>query len=271
MTAPLMPKATAVWLVDNTALSFDQIADFCGLHALEVQAIADEEVAIGMQGLDPIANGQLTREEISRCEGDTAERLKLLTSDNPMPEARSKGPRYTPLSKRQDKPDAVAWLLRHYPELSDAQVGRLIGTTKPTINSIRDRTHWNSPNLRPRSPVEIGLCTMDELESNLETARKRAARKAERERKAAEKAAREKAAAADAAAEAATPEPAASEEAAAPETPAWPPAPDAGADEAPATAGATQSTEPDNASETVAETPAWPPSAPSAEDEKDPA
>ena len=191
MNAPLMPKATAVWLVDNTALSFDQVADFCGLHALEVQAIADEEVAIGMQGLDPIANGQLTREEISRCEANTAERLKLSMSDIPIPEARGKGPRYTPLSKRQDKPDAIAWLLRHYPELSDAQVGRIIGTTKPTINSIRDRSHWNTPNLRPRSPVEIGLCSMEELENNLDTARARAQRKAVRERKAAEKAARQ--------------------------------------------------------------------------------
>jgi hypothetical protein len=187
MNTPLMPKATAVWLVDNTALSFEQVADFCGLHALEVQAIADEEVAIGMQGLDPVSNGQLTREEIIRCEADTSHRLQLSTSDIPIPEARGKGPRYTPLSKRQDKPDAIAWLIRHYPELSDAQVGRIIGTTKPTINSIRDRSHWNSPNLRPRSPVEIGLCSMDELESNLEAARLRATRKADRERKAAEK------------------------------------------------------------------------------------
>tara|TARA_B100001093_G_C26755879_1_gene983350 strand:- start:630 stop:1367 length:738 start_codon:yes stop_codon:yes gene_type:complete len=184
MNAPLMPKATAVWLVDNTALSFEQIADFCGLHALEVQAIADDEVAIGMQGQDPIANGQVLREEINRCEDDAAARLELLASDTPMPEARAKGPRYTPLSKRQEKPDAIAWLLRHYPELSDAQVGRMIGTTKPTINAIRDRTHWNAPNLRPRSPVEIGLCSMEELEENLELARKRAARKAEREQKA---------------------------------------------------------------------------------------
>lgn len=274
MTAPLMPKATAVWLVDNTALSFDQIADFCGLHALEVQAIADEEVAIGMQGLDPIANGQLTREEISRCEGDASARLDLSTSDIPIPEARSKGPRYTPLSKRQDKPDAIAWLLRHYPELSDAQVGRLIGTTKPTINSIRDRTHWNSPNLRPRSPVEIGLCSMDELESNLETARKRAARKAERERKAAEKAAREKAAAdaetaeptvEDAPSEAAAPAwpvpEGASEEAPASETPAWPPAPEPAAE--PVTAEETPPPE------QPAETPVWPPVMPSSDDEKD--
>ena len=184
MNAPLMPKATAVWLVGNTALSFEQIADFCGLHALEVQAIADDEVAIGMQGHDPIASGQVLREEINRCEDDITARLELLTSDTPIPEARAKGPRYTPLSKRQEKPDAIAWLLRHYPELSDAQVGRMIGTTKPTINAIRDRTHWNAPNLRPRSPVEIGLCSMEELEENLGTARKRAARKAEREQKA---------------------------------------------------------------------------------------
>ena len=184
MNGPLMPKATAVWLVDNTALSFEQIADFCGLHALEVQAIADDEVAIGMQGQDPIANGQVLREEINRCEHDSEARLELLTSGTPIPEARSKGPRYTPLSKRQEKPDAVAWLLRHYPELSDSQIGRMIGTTKPTINAIRDRTHWNAPNLRPRSPVEIGLCSMEELEEHLELARKRAARKAELEQKA---------------------------------------------------------------------------------------
>ena len=186
MNGPLMPKATAVWLVDNTALSFEQIADFCGLHALEVQAIADDEVAIGMQGQDPIANGQVLREEINRCEHDYEARLELLTSGTPIPEARAKGPRYTPLSKRQEKPDAVAWLLRHYPELSDSQIGRMIGTTKPTINAIRDRTHWNAPNLRPRSPVEIGLCSMEELEEYLELARKRAARKAELEQKALE-------------------------------------------------------------------------------------
>ena len=191
MNAPLMPKATAVWLVDNTTLSFNQIADFCGLHALEVQAIADDEVAIGMQGQDPIANGQVLREEIDRCENDPSARLSLVVPDTPLPEARSKGPRYTPLSKRQEKPDGIAWLLRHYPELSDAQVGRMIGTTKPTINSIRDRTHWNTPNLRPRSPVEIGLCSMEELEQNLDLARKRAERKAERDRKALAKTSRE--------------------------------------------------------------------------------
>ena len=187
MNKPLMPKATAVWLVENTGLTFDQIADFCGLHILEVQAIADEEVAIGMQGLDPVANGQLTKEEVKRCEGDPDARLNILVSDVPQPVARSTGPRYTPLSKRQDKPDAIAWLLRHYPELTDAQIGRLIGTTKPTINAVRDRTHWNSPNLRPRSPVELGLCKHEDLAQALEKAKKAAERKAAKAAKAAGK------------------------------------------------------------------------------------
>jgi hypothetical protein len=174
MNQPLMPKATAVWLVENTALTFKQIADFCGLHILEVQAIADEEVAVGMQGLDPIANGQVTKDEIARCEADPSAKLAMVKSDIPQPSARGKGPRYTPLSKRQDKPDAIAWLLRHYPELSDAQIGRLIGTTKPTINAVRDRTHWNSPNLKPRSPVELGLCKHDDLRIALEKAQRKA-------------------------------------------------------------------------------------------------
>ncbi len=168
-----MPKATAVWLVENTALTFKQIADFCGLHILEVQAIADEEVAVGMQGLDPIANGQLTKEEIAACEADPSAKLRMVSSDIPQPSSRGKGPRYTPLSKRQDKPDAIAWLLRHYPELSDAQIGRLIGTTKPTINAVRDRSHWNSPNLKPRSPVELGLCKHDDLRIALEKAQRK--------------------------------------------------------------------------------------------------
>jgi hypothetical protein len=174
MTQPLMPKATAVWLVENTALTFKQIADFCGLHILEIQAIADEEVAVGMQGLDPIANGQLTKDEIAKCEADPSAKLAIVRSDIPQPSARGKGPRYTPLSKRQDKPDAIAWMLRHYPELSDAQIGRLIGTTKPTINAVRDRSHWNSPNLKPRSPVELGLCKHDDLRSALEKAQRKA-------------------------------------------------------------------------------------------------
>jgi len=177
MPLPLMPKATAVWLVDNTKLTFEQIADFCGLHSLEVQAIADGEVAVGMVGLDPVANGQLTKEEIQRCEKDPENRLKLLQVDLPQPVARSKGPRYTPVTKRGDKPDAVAWLLKTHPELSDAQICRLIGTTKPTIQSVRDKTHWNSQNIKPRDPVQLGLCTRRELEEALVQARARGGRK----------------------------------------------------------------------------------------------
>jgi hypothetical protein len=157
MATPLMPKATAVWLVENTSLSFEQIADFCGLHRLEVQGIADGEVATGIRGLDPIANGQLTKEELERCQAD-------------QPAKRTKGPRYTPVAKRQDKPDGVAWLLRHHPELSDAQVGKLIGTTKNTIAAVRDRTHWNSANIRPRDPVLLGLCSQSELNATVEKA-----------------------------------------------------------------------------------------------------
>lgn len=163
MAVPLMPKATAVWLVENTTLNFAQIAEFCGLHPLVVQAIADDEVATGMIGIDPITNGQLTREEIARVEGDKNARLEMAASDVPRPVSRGRGPRYTPVAKRQDKPDCIAWLLRNHPELTDGQLGRLIGTTKPTINAIRDRSHWNSQNLRPRSPVELGLCTRTEL------------------------------------------------------------------------------------------------------------
>jgi hypothetical protein len=172
-----MPKGTAVWLVENTTLSFLQVADFCGLHELEVQAIADGEVAIGIVGQDPIAAGQLTREEIERCEGDPAGRLELAESDIPQPVVRPKGPRYTPVSKRADKPDAIAWLLRNQPDLTDAQIGRLIGTTKPTITAVRDRTHWNSSNLTPRSPVEVGLCTHQELRAAVVKAAEKAAKK----------------------------------------------------------------------------------------------
>ncbi len=174
MVQILMPKATAVWLIDNTTLSFAQIGDFCGLHPLEVQGIADGEVAIGIVGLDPVANGQLTSEEIARCEGDAAASLKPAKSNIPQPLPRTKGPRYTPVSKRQDKPDAVAWLIRHHPELSDAQISRLIGTTKQTIAAIRDRSHWNSANLRPRDPVLIGLCTQTDLNAAILKARKSA-------------------------------------------------------------------------------------------------
>lgn len=173
MALPLMPKATAVWLVENTSLSFEQIAAFCGLHSLEVQAIADGEVAVGMVGLDPIVNGQLTKTEIERCEKNEALRLKLLIVDLPQVTARSKGPRYTPITKRGDKPDAIAWLLKQHPELSDAQTCRLIGTTKPTIASVRDRTHWNAANIKTRNPVLLGLCTQRELEEALALAIRR--------------------------------------------------------------------------------------------------
>ena len=165
MAAPLMPKATAVWLVENTSLTFEQIADFCELHPLEVQAIADGEVAIQMQGLDPVANGQTTAEEIERCQLDPEARLKLSPQAIPQQFVRHKGPRYTPISKRQDKPDALMYLLRSHPELSDAQISKLIGTTKPTIAAVRDRTHWNSVNIKPRHPVGLGLCTLEELDA----------------------------------------------------------------------------------------------------------
>lgn len=163
MALPLMPKATAVWLIENTSLGFHQIAEFCGLHELEVQAIADGEVAIGMVGMDPIANGQITQKELDRCQADPKAKLQLAKRDIPMPTARSKGPRYTPVAKRGDKPDAIAWLLKAHPELSDAAICRLIGTTKPTIAAVRDRTHWNAPNIKARHPVELGLCTSVEL------------------------------------------------------------------------------------------------------------
>ncbi|HVG81957.1 MAG TPA: DUF1013 domain-containing protein [Methylomirabilota bacterium] len=177
MAKPLMPKATAVWLINNTALTFDQIAEFCGLHPLEVQGIADGEVAVGMVGLDPVANGQVTQAEIDRCVEDPSARLQMAKRDIPMPATRTKGPRYTPVSKRQDKPDAIAWLLRHHPELADSQIARLIGTTKPTIQAIRDRTHWNAPNIRPKDPVLLGLCTQTDLNSAVEKARRTAARR----------------------------------------------------------------------------------------------
>ena len=174
MPTLLMPKATAVWLVDNTTLTFDQIAEFCSLHRLEVQGIADGEVAVGIQGLDPIGNSQLTREEIERCEQDPDARLQMLKLDLPEPAKRTKGPRYTPVAKRQDKPDAIAWLLRHHPELRDSQIAKLIGTTKTTIEAIRERSHWNSPNIRPRDPVLLGLCAQGELNAAVERARKQA-------------------------------------------------------------------------------------------------
>ncbi len=170
MNQPLMPKATAVWLIENTALTFEQIAAFCGLHELEVQSIADEEVAIGIIGFDPIANGQLARAEIERCAADPGARLEMATQDIPRPSPRTKGPRYTPVARRQDKPDAIAWLVRHCPALTDGQISKLIGTTKPTIVAIRERTHWNMANIKPREPVGLGLCSRTDLDAALEKA-----------------------------------------------------------------------------------------------------
>ena len=182
--SPLMPKATAVWLVDNTPLTFEQIAEFCGLHVLEVKGIADGDVAQGIKGMDPLASGQLTRDEIRRAAGDTGYRLKLSEPKVEIPVVKTKkGPKYTPVSRRQDRPNAILWLLRHHPELRDSQIMRLVGTTKPTIHSIRERTHWNSPNLQPMDPVTLGLCTQTDLDKEV----KRAAKRVERERKEAEK------------------------------------------------------------------------------------
>ena len=160
----LMPKATAVWLVDNTALTFDQIAAFCHLHPLEVRAIADGEAAQGIKGMDPVLIGQLTREEIARAEADPNHRLKLNESKVRVPEPKRRGGRYTPLSKRQDRPNAILWLVRNHPELKDAQISRLVGTTKSTIEQIRDRKHWNATNLVPMDPVTLGLCSQIDLD-----------------------------------------------------------------------------------------------------------
>lgn len=163
MPQPLMPKATAVWLIDKTSLSFDQIAEFVNMHPLEIQAIADGEVAQGIVGFDPVASGQLTREEIARCEADPAARLQILESSIVLPKQRSKGGRYTPVSKRNDRPDAIAFLLRNFPALPDPVVAKLLGTTKDTIAKVRDKTHWNSANIKPRDPVILGLCTQSDL------------------------------------------------------------------------------------------------------------
>ena len=173
--APLMPKATAVWLVDNTALSFRQIADFCKLHELEVKGIADGEVAVGIKGMDPIVANQLTRDEIEKGEKDSSHKLQLAKSKIVVPQvAKKKGPKYTPVSRRQDRPDAITWLLRYHPELADSQIMKLVGTTKSTINSIRERTHWNSTNLKPVDPVTLGLCSQLELDLAVQKAAKRA-------------------------------------------------------------------------------------------------
>ncbi len=212
MALPLMPKATAVWLVENTALTFEQIAEFCGLHGLEVQGIADGEVEIGIVGLDPIANGQLTREEIDRGAGDPNARLALAETSVPRPRVRSKGARYTPLSKRQDRPDAIAWTLKIHPEIGDPQIVKLLGTTKGTINAVRDRTHWNTINIKPQDPVSLGICTQAELDeavtkaqAKLRAAEERQAKKQARAEKAAAAKAEKAAAVAAKAAQAAKP------------------------------------------------------------------
>jgi hypothetical protein len=172
MNLPLMPKATAVWLIEKTALTFTQIADFCGMHPLEVQAIADGEVAQGIVGYDPVANSQITLEDIRRCEADPNARLKLIPSTLPAPK-RLRGARYTPVAKRNDRPDAIAFLLRNYPQLSEAQVGKLLGTTKDTIQKVRERTHWNSANIKPRDPVILGLCSQTDLNASIAQANER--------------------------------------------------------------------------------------------------
>jgi hypothetical protein len=171
---PLMPKATAVWLVENTSLSFDQIAEFCGMHLLEVKGIADGDVAQGIKGLDPISSGQLSREEIKRAEEDPAHHLRLSDRKVDVPVVKTKkGPRYTPVSRRHDRPNAVLWLLRNHPELKDSQIMRLVGTTKPTIQQIRERSHWNSANLTPQDPVTLGLCSQIDLDAEVKKAAKR--------------------------------------------------------------------------------------------------
>jgi len=171
--APLMPKATAVWLVENTALSFDQIADFCNLHPLEVKAIADGDAAQGIKGMDPLQTSQLSREEISKAEADPNYRLNLANPKVRLPAAeRKKGPRYTPVSRRQDRPNAILWLVRNHPELKDAAIMRLVGTTKSTIQAIRERTHWNAASLSPLDPVTLGLCSQIDLDFEVARASK---------------------------------------------------------------------------------------------------
>lgn len=176
MALPIMAKATAVWLVDNTTLTFKQIADFCGLHELEVNGIADGEVAQGIKGFDPIANNQLTQEEIDKAQADPTHKLKLKFHAAAEGEQKRRGPRYTPLSKRQDRPAAILWLVKFHPELTDGQISKLVGTTKPTIQAIRERTHWNIGNIQPIDPVALGLCKQMELDAAVQKAAKKSAK-----------------------------------------------------------------------------------------------
>jgi len=184
----LMPKATAVWLIENTSLGFNQIAEFCGLHPLEVQGIANEDVAKGIRGVDPIAGGFLSREEIARGEADETYKLKALEQKRiDLPQIKKRGARYTPIARRQDRPDAIAWFLKNHPEVPDSKVVKLIGTTKATIEQVRNRTHWNSSNIKPVDPVTIGLCSQIELDAVVAEAAAAKARKEAREAKAAAK------------------------------------------------------------------------------------
>ncbi|GGD35418.1 hypothetical protein GCM10010989_06960 [Croceicoccus pelagius] len=169
---PLMPHATASWLVDNTGLTFEQIAEFCGLHILEVQAMADDLAGAKYTGRDPVRSGELTHDEIEKGQADSTYKLKI--QKVPVQIQRTKGPRYTPVSKRQDKPDGIAWILRNHPEMSDAQIGKLIGTTRNTIGAIRERSHWNIQNINPKDPVTLGLCSQRELDSAVAKAAKKA-------------------------------------------------------------------------------------------------
>lgn len=176
MAKPIMAKATAVWLIDNTTISFKQIADFVGMHELEIQGIADGDVAPGVKGFDPVANNQLTEEEIASAEKNPMHKIKLKFNPAASGEEKRRGPRYTPLSKRQDRPNAILWLVKFHPELTDGQISKLVGTTKPTIQSIRERTHWNISNMQPIDPVALGLCKQSELDASVQkAASKRAA------------------------------------------------------------------------------------------------
>jgi uncharacterized protein len=195
MSKPLMPKATAVWLVENTTLSFDQIAVFCGLHALEVQAIADGDVAVGIVGKNPIVQGILTQEDIDACQADDSKALTFVSNDIPDVQRRSKGPRYTAVTKRADKPDGIAYLLKHYPEIPDAQIVKLLGTTKSTIDNIRNRTHPNTTNIKPTDPVQLGLCSRADLDALIQKIEDAKARNEAKAARAAKKAAKEAAAA----------------------------------------------------------------------------
>ncbi|MBC6437920.1 MAG: DUF1013 domain-containing protein [Rhodobacteraceae bacterium] len=179
MNKPIMAKATAVWLVDNTTLSFKQISDFCDLHELEVQGIADGDVAAGVRGFDPVTNNQLTQEEIDKAQEDPTHHLQLKFNPAAKGEEKRSGPRYTPLSKRQERPAAILWLVKFHPELTDGQISKLVGTTKPTIQSIRDRSHWNISNIQPVDPVALGLCKQSELDATVQKANARKAAKGE--------------------------------------------------------------------------------------------